>query len=113
MPKYHQGKKKTKAPYETKKGSNNSGKEQQEDQTSNESSSSEVSCSVCCKKIVEQNAHNPGEEAVFCEDQCKSWLHRQCAGLTVSVFASIINMDASAPFLYVYCAFLKQSSELQ
>ena len=89
------------------------GREQQpEDQTTDESPGSEVSCSVCCKKIVEQSAHNPGEEAVFCEGQCKSWLHRQCAGLTVPVFASITNMDASAPFLCVYCAFLKQSSDL-
>lgn len=113
MPKYRQGKKKTRVPYDVNKKGGNSGKQQQAgDQTTEESLGSDVCCAVCCKKIVEQSTHNSGEEAVFCEGQCKSWLHRQCAGLTVPIFASITNMDASTPFLCIYCAFLKQSGDL-
>ena len=52
------------------------------------------------------------EEAVYCEGQCKTWLHWQCAGLTVSMFVNITNMDVSTPFLCIYCAFSKQSSEV-
>ena len=70
MPKYRQGKKK-RGPYDAnKKGSNPEKDQQPEDLLG-----SEVNCGVCNKIIIEQCAQNPGEEAVFCEDQCKTWLH--------------------------------------
>ena len=80
-----------------------------EDQPIDELLGSEVNCGVCNKIMIKQCAQNPGEEAVFCEGQCKTWLHRHCAGLTVSMFA---NMDASTPFLCIYCAFSKQPKEV-
>ena len=75
MPKYRQGKKK-RGPYNAnKKGSNPEKEQQPEDQSTDELLVSEFNCGVCNKIIIEQCAQNPGEEAVFCEGHCKTWLH--------------------------------------
>ena len=80
--KCRQGKRKPRAPYKgSKKGSNPDKEQSSQDLTTDELTVSEVNCGVCTKKIIEQSPQNPSEEAVFCEGQCKSWLHRQCAGL--------------------------------
>ena len=39
--------------------------------------------------------------AIYCEGQCNSWLHRSCAGLPKSVFTSLQN--SPDPFLCLHC----------
>ena len=43
----------------------------------------QFNCDICEKTILDKH---PGEEAVFCEGSCQSWLHRRCAGLPTKHF---------------------------
>jgi len=59
------------------------------------------------KKSVPSNSENVpsetnGQEAIFCESTCNSWLHRQCAGLFLA-----------GPFYCPLCHLITQDSELQ
>ena len=33
-------------------------------------------CSICEDVIVDASASKKGQESIFCEDSCRSWLHR-------------------------------------
>ena len=46
-------------------------------------------CQVCEDVIVDASTTKKGQESIFCEGPCGSWLHRYCAGLSKAVFASI------------------------
>ena len=41
----------------------------------------EVTCPFCSHVIAEATEEAEGQEAVYCEGICKSWLHRWCAGV--------------------------------
>ena len=43
-------------------------------------------CSVCDKEVVDATDEEDGDDAVFCEGECQSWLHRNCACLPKSEF---------------------------
>lgn len=38
-------------------------------------------CTICDENINERSKTN-GDDAVFCDGKCQSWLHRHCAGLS-------------------------------
>ena len=46
-------------------------------------------CPVCEDVRVDASTSKKGQESIFCEGPCGSWLHRHCAGLSKVVFASI------------------------
>ena len=46
-------------------------------------------CSICEDVIVDASASKKGQESIFCEGPCGSWLHRCCAGLSKAAFASV------------------------
>jgi len=67
-------------------------------------------CSICNKRIVDRCDKDKGEDAVYCEGKCNSWVHRQCAGLTQPCFKLI--SESKAPFLCVYCLLIQQASQI-
>ena len=39
-------------------------------------------CPVCCLTTVENNDDVIGEDAIYCESDCKAWIHRKCIGMS-------------------------------
>ena len=67
-------------------------------------------CRICEKRIVENDSRHSGQDAVYCEGKCASWLHRQCAGLSVPCFSLITKSEAK--FLCVYCLLIEQAAQI-
>lgn len=65
-------------------------------------------CVICDQTIQEDNEEQAGEEAIFCEGLCKSWLHRKCAGLSNICFNKF--SKSNNKFLCVYCRLFEQTS---
>jgi len=42
-----------------------------------------------------------GQDAIFCESACNTWLHCKCAGITKIVFKALEKSES--PFYCVYC----------
>lgn len=61
-----------------------------------------TSCAVCAKVIKETSARVKGEDAVFCEGPCQSWIHRQCIGMSLPFFQALTK--SKAPFHCLYCS---------
>ena len=38
-------------------------------------------CPICENVIVDAGETTVGEDAIYCEGQCKKWIHRCCAGV--------------------------------
>jgi len=53
----------------------------------------EYICPICADVIIESTEEVEGHDAIYCEGACNSWLHRQCAGLSKSLFLSFANSD--------------------
>ena len=45
-------------------------------------------CSICDKQVVDPTNEEDGDDAVFCEEECQSWLHQNCTCLPKSEFVS-------------------------
>ena len=58
-------------------------------------------CPICLEVIQEASKSKKGHDAIFCEGQCNSCLHRSCAGLPKSVFTSLQN--SPDPFYCPHC----------
>lgn len=71
---------------------------------------SKTVCAVCDEVILEAEDQNEGHDAVYCEGECQSWLHRKCAGLTHKAFVKIC--ESNDPYHCVYCRVLTQSKEI-
>lgn len=59
-------------------------------------------CAVCDKTIIEPSSKVKGEDAIFCEGPCQSWLHRQCIGMPLAHFQALTT--SQVPFHCLYCA---------
>ena len=60
--------------------------------------------------IVDASNGSLGEEAIFCEGSCSTWLHRRCAGLSQSSFQAV---SRSVPSFYCpHCRLDAQESEI-
>ena len=68
-------------------------------------SAAEVECSVCCQVIAEGK-----DEGLFCEGDCKRWMHRYCAGIPVSYFQSY--SSSASPFYCYSCCQRRLQSEI-
>ena len=65
-------------------------------------------CPICIDPIVDSSKGKKGQDAVFCDRTCNSWLHRQCAGLSRSsktAFASFPGPDVE--FFCPHCRLCK------
>ena len=72
-------------------------KKRHQKQRGNRNNGSSVCC-VCNCVIVEDTNESDGEDAIFCEGSCNSWLHHKCAGLSNPVFQNLSG-DSNKPFL--------------
>ena len=68
----------------------------------------ETYCTICQEVILEGEE---GQDAVFCEGQCQSWIHRKCSGLTSQAFEKICESDDK--YMCPYCLLSMQNCELK
>ena len=61
-----------------------------------------TSCAICSKTIKESTSKSKGEDAVFCEGFCQSWMHRQCIGMSIPILRGLTM--SQAPFYCIYCS---------
>ena len=66
-------------------------------------------CPVCLENIVEGTKTKPGQDAVYCEGICDTWLHRKCVGLSKTTFA---NLDINVPYICPHCQLHTQEIEI-
>lgn len=52
-------------------------------------------CPICNESIVEGIKNKKGQDAIFCEGVCVTWLHHQCAGLSQLAFVELQNSTES------------------
>ena len=45
-------------------------------------------CPVCEDPILDAKGRRKGQDAIFCNGTCQTWLHRGCAGLSCRAFAA-------------------------
>lgn len=48
-------------------------------------------CPICEDQILEAKGKRKGQDAIFCDGTCQSWLHRGCAGLSHKAFEAQVN----------------------
>ena len=70
----------------------------------------DIVCPVCEKVIVEETENLQGDEAVFCEGACQSWIHRTCIGITKQMYASLGESEDS--FFCCYCMIASLQTEI-
>ena len=68
---------------------------QSKDVTKKRKQGEECICPICTEIIIENTNEVDGHDAIFCEGTCNSWLHRQCAGLSKSLFQSLAKPEKS------------------
>jgi len=68
-------------------------------------------CPICLDPIIDATEHKEGQDAIFCESSCNAWLHRQCAGLSQSLYK--IYQDGDDPFYCPHCRLTIQQHQLQ
>ena len=68
-------------------------------------------CPVCLDPIVDATEDTEGHEAIYCESTCNSWIHRQCAGLSKTLFKKLEESDE--PFCCPHCRLVLQDKQLQ
>ena len=67
-------------------------------------------CSICDQAILEGDDDADGEDAIFCEGDCKGWLHRKCIGMTKLFYDKLSN--SNDPYVCHNCIIIKQSQEI-
>ena len=68
------------------------------------------SCDICLEVIVEASENKSGQDAIFCDGKCQTWLHRKCIGLSRSLFLEIV--DSSEPFFCSYCKLANEEKKI-
>ena len=66
---------------------------------------------MCNEIIVDQVGSKPGDDSIYCDGNCSSWLHRRCAGLTKSAFDTISKSDN--PFHCPHCKISLHEEEIK
>ena len=73
-------------------------------------------CRLCLEVIDEPNDSNEGQDAarsIHCDGECNGWLHRRCAGLSLTAFSAAVNSSTSEQFFCTHCQLKKQAQEIQ
>ena len=68
------------------------------------------SCSICDETIKEPSGKAQGEDSIFYDGQCKTWLHRRCAGLSIARFQAV--SASKDPFYCPACRLQSNESEI-
>ena len=73
---------------------------------------SPINCLVCFNFIVEYNEKQgiDGDDAIFCEGKCYSWIHRMCVGLSKKGYQELSEDDS--PYLCPHCKITQQANEI-
>ena len=69
-----------------------------------------VVCPVCERGIIDATDTEVGEDAIFCDGQCKCWYHRYCACLPKQEFMQL--KDAETPFYCPRCNARRQEIQI-
>ena len=69
--------------------------------TNKNTKTGECICPICLDPIVDAKSKQKGQDSIFCDSQCSAWLHRQCAGLSKSLFESWT--ESEKPFYCPHC----------
>jgi len=72
--------------------------------------SGECICTICQDPIVDATETREGQDSIFCEGQCSAWIHRQCAGLSKSVFDFLTQSEI--PFHCPHCTLQNHTTEI-
>ena len=67
-------------------------------------------CSVCNTIIIEEADNVPGDDTVYCEGDCKSWMHRKCVSMSKIIYDKLSNCEE--PYLCPNCIITKQTEEI-
>lgn len=67
-------------------------------------------CPICLEKIIESTKTKVCQDAIYCEGDCDSWLHRRCAGLSKPLFTTL--EKSSDPFFCPHCQLKKYAGEI-
>lgn len=67
-------------------------------------------CQVCCATITESSEGVIGEDAIYCEGDCKAWIHRKCLGMSKLVYDRL--SKCKDPYMCPNCTIFKQSNEI-
>ena len=67
-------------------------------------------CPVCEEGIIDATASRSGQDSIFCEGLCSSWLHRKCAGLSKQAF--LVVSQPSVKFICPRCRLDHNEKEL-
>ena len=78
--------------------------------TSKEGDNGWYECPICEEVIRDESKMHAGEDAIFCEGSCRTWLHRKCAGLSKSAFERL--QGSEDPFRCPHCYVAKMQQEL-
>ena len=59
--------------------------------------------STANEMIIEgdHNKGEPGDDAMYCEGKCDTWIHRKCAGLSKQQYEALTEEDA--PYISPHC----------
>ena len=66
-----------------------------------------ATCGICEQPIVDSK-----DQALFCEGKCKQWIHRFCAGVPLSWFATL-SASPSTPFHCYSCCYDKYTESVK
>ena len=50
-------------------------------------------CPICEDPVLDAKGHKKGQDAIFCDGTCQSWLHRRCAGLSRTAFQTKVSCN--------------------
>ena len=68
-------------------------------------------CPICDEFIIDDVSDKSGQDSVYCDGVCLTWLHRRCAGLSKKAFGVI--RQSSNPFCCPQCKLENQEQELK
>ena len=63
---------------------------------------------MCEKVIMESTDKKDGHEVVYCEGECQTWIHRQCAGLTRTMFTKL----SKSKICHIFCSFCTLTTKI-
>ena len=69
-----------------------------------------TTCPVCDTGITEDTDDVAGDDAVYCEGTCATWLHRRCVSMSKSMYDKL--GESEIPYLCPNCMLSKQSNEI-
>ena len=67
-------------------------------------------CSICHTIIIEETDNVPGDDAVYYDDDYKSWMYRKCVSMSKCIYDKLSNCEES--YLCLNCVIAKQTKEI-